>query len=138
MRSGSNLKGGPASGLASLHAITAGPSDCAGIIDGETITAAASPRYLSVVQRTGGLHRSICAEDWGAIASDLAGSVSSPRRAFQLTAEPDPSTLAVTVDGFPSTRGLQFDLEGATLVFRTGSVPSPGATIRAEYLPRCH
>ncbi len=101
--------------------------------------ALAGDRYVSVTRQTGGIARSICASDWGAIVDDLGLNAFGARSAFYLTRAAVASTIGVRVDGQAVARpAWAYDPVSNAVVFASGSVPAPGATVDVDYDTVCH
>ncbi len=99
---------------------------------------APTPRLAGLTQATGGRYESICNENgFGAALTQIAENIKTLRRYFPLTAPPDPSTLAVAVNGSPvasdPTYGWQYLANINTVAFLGTYVPDPGADVQITY-----
>lgn len=133
--------------LISVSAIVGPPgSGCA--------SAEAGDRYVDLASLTGGVYASIC-NDFASTLNDLSLTASNLKARFTLDGTPGlgariPCNTAsvgpfcVTVDGnaveqvsaeSTSSTGYQYDANSNSIVFRSGSVPSPGQVIVIEYQP---
>lgn len=93
---------------------------------------------------TSGTALDICAEDWSAALQQLGSAELGYRDHFVLSTVARSHSVRVYVDGVPveavdGTGRRVWDLSDgqATLSFRAGSVPAPGAEITVEYQPGC-
>ncbi|MFH1465325.1 MAG: choice-of-anchor D domain-containing protein [Pseudomonadota bacterium] len=91
--------------------------------------------YLEAVTATGGQALSICDADWGAAAVALGEASAAGLYSFPLSAEPDPSTLEVTLDGAPLSSGWSWDLTTnvVTLELDIARAATPGAEVVVRY-----
>ncbi|MFM2152538.1 MAG: hypothetical protein RL199_973 [Pseudomonadota bacterium] len=101
-------------------------------------TADPGNRYIDVANRTGGKVRSICASDWGQIASDLGLDAFSSRAGFALSRLADPGSIQVTVAGQVSPAGhWSYDANANAVVFAAGHIPGAGAAVVIDYDTLC-
>lgn len=59
--------------------------------------------YRDAVTQTGGSQLNICNSNWGANFGDIASEVLDGIRTYNLSQEPDPASVVVTVNGAPTT-----------------------------------
>lgn len=86
--------------------------------------------YIHMAQRTGGLVRSICSEDWVPLMSDLGVASSDFEEVLYLSKTPVRSTIEVTVvDG---------DAEWAPGSIEWRYEPVPNAVILTDFIPPYH
>ena len=120
--------------------------DIVGIAPTATITAIVGPLpdgcatadpgtgYYDAAIGTGGAFLSICADDWSPYFETIATMTASGQLdTFHLTSEPDPLTLAVTVDEIEQATGWSYDEANNTIVFASDSVPEPGAHLIVSF-----
>ncbi len=91
--------------------------------------------YEATVE-TDGVFLSICGTDFGAYLQAIAEGSVSENSSFELTQEPVPETIEVTLDGAPTTEGWEyvgFD-NGNYVDFDNNHIPEPGATIEITYV----
>lgn len=109
-------------------------SAIAGDIPAGCASAAAGTGYYEAVQATGGLFLSICDPDWGSKLQAIASTASegAPLDRFELEAFPEPSTIAVDVDGIPT---MQWTYDSGTneIMFPPSAIPAAGADIHVTY-----
>lgn len=130
-----NLKGIHNASLVSLSAIVGDdPNGC----QSSNGDATAGARYIDVQQRSGGKFRSICAADWGQIASDLSLDAFGARSGFQLSRDADPAKpMTVTVNGAAALPpAWSFDSVTNTVVFSPAPPPA-GASVVVRYEAAC-
>jgi len=102
-----------------------------------------SPDYAELVTRVGnGLNLSFC-EPMGPNLATLAEYLFGGPE-FALSAEPLPSTVAITIDGtsVPAQNGMMqtvwsYNAVDQTVLFTDGNVPANGSQIRITYTPYC-
>jgi hypothetical protein len=101
-------------------------------------------RYIQIAQATGGVVESICTANWGNTLSNIGLNTFGLRSRFNLTAQPVPSTIAVTVNAMPSpmvTPGgvmqWRYDAPTNAVVFNTGYVPTANSIIEITYTVAC-
>jgi hypothetical protein len=131
-----NLKGYRNDSLMSVHAIVGDhPGGCSNSYG----SAQAAPRYIEAADRTGGLFRSICAPDWGAVADDIGLDAFAARREYFLSREPIPSTIQVRVNGslVSQAGNWQYHASSNSVEFATSAVPPQGAEVRISYEVLC-
>ncbi len=102
------------------------------------ISAEPAPRYWTVVDRTGGIHSSICNMDMSDILTELSVVASGMQTSFPLTLAPaDPAAIDVHVEGFAvpksASNGVSYDSDTNSLLFTGDWVPQPGNDVTATY-----
>ncbi len=117
-----------------VHAIVGDvPSGCLS----SQAAADAGTRYLEAARRTEGYTGSICLDDWTELLYRIGLSALGLQDAFVLTMEPDPATIAVTVDdeavAEDEADGWTYDPGTNAVVFHGDALPQPGARIVVEY-----
>ncbi len=122
-----NAKGLQQPGRATVYAIAPAGVGCG--TAGGTGT-----RYAEAAQKTGGDVLSVCAPDYGSLLQSVASKAFSPQDRFPLSAQPDPATLRVTVDGQPST-AWTYDPLTNQVVFTQR--PGSGAKVAVQYRKVC-
>ncbi len=130
------IKGAKNTALFAWHSIVGdSPGGCSGSMG----TADAGKRYIEASTRTNGIFKSICSPDWGKIAADIGLDAFAAKAQYFLTRTADPSKLRVTVNGAGRSPGVDYDYDSQSnsIVFRSGSIPAPGATIVADYDTLC-
>lgn len=109
------------------------PAGCTGA----TGAAAAGARYLSFIDQVGGTKASICSNTFSADLAELGLTVAGLARRFELSREPDWSTVEVRVNGqvvpMSPDQGWRYDPNSLTIYFDGQYVPPPQATIEVEY-----
>ncbi len=111
---------------ATIHSVAGDvPRGCA--------TAAPGTGYDEAAALTGGAFLSICDADWGSYFTTIAERAASGQTdTFSLDGWPDPTTIAVTVDGGTAV-GWSYDADQNAIVFEAAHLPAPGATITVTY-----
>jgi hypothetical protein len=99
-------------------------------------------RYRSVFMKVGGGRAlSICLNDWGARMRPAPLETFVAVIEYYLSRQPDPSTIAVTVNGATvpegPVNGWSYDAYVNSIVFGAGAVPPEGATIEVTYRAQC-
>jgi hypothetical protein len=91
--------------------------------------------YLEAVEATDGLALSICDADWGAAAVALAEASAEGLYTFPLSAEPDPATLEVALDGVILGSGWAWDpgTNAITLDLDLARAAATGAEVTVHY-----
>jgi hypothetical protein len=108
-------------------------SAIAGPVPTGCTTAEPGRGYYEAVNATGGAFFSICAEDWGDYFLDFSDiSRGEQLQSFPLSADPDPETIEVQVDGEEIGAWAYDDAENA-VVFDAGAIPEPGSEILVRY-----
>jgi hypothetical protein len=111
---------------------------------------ASSPgtRYVDVATQTHGLVANLCDDDFAGIVTDLSLATSRMTDTYFLTADPDPSTLTVTVEGpdgsaleVPCTDGVwTYDRvvsdgeEVPAVIFASDQLPALGSRLTIRYM----
>jgi len=97
------------------------------------------PRYIDVAEATGGVVASICEANWGQTLFDVGRNSFGLERKFVLSATPEPSSIAVRVDGTAQTGAVAWRYEAATnsIVFGDADIPLPSAIIEVTYALVC-
>lgn len=112
--------------LVKVHAVAGDyPSGCG--------TAEPGLGWYEASVETGGEFLSICATDWASHLEVLAEGSAANLRAFELTQDPVPDTIVVTVDGVRQTEGWGYEGDGNRVVFDESHVPPGGSTIDIAY-----
>lgn len=95
--------------------------------------------YYEGTVATGGLFLSICASDWAKSLEDLATESVAINDSFELTQQPVPQTIEVTIDGVRINIGWEYDISSNSVVFDNDFIPAGGSTIEVFYerLPLC-
>ncbi len=117
-----------------VHAVVGDePSGC---LSADT-AADAGTRYRDAAGRTAGFVGSICAEDWTPLLESIGRLALGLQTAFELTKEPDPSTIVAYVDGDEvapdETDGWTYDPGLNAVVFHGAAIPAPGAKVTVVY-----
>jgi hypothetical protein len=86
--------------------------------------------YSEAIAATGGVALSICDADWVAHAGDLASATTAFLYRFPLSADPEPSTLVVRVDGVETTQLWEYDEALNAVVFE--ALPG-GSAVEVQY-----
>lgn len=136
-----NIKGFQNASLFSFSAIV-GPAP-SGCFSGNG-SADAGNRYISVAQATGGVVESICNVNWGQTLANIGLNSFGLRRSFQLSSQPVPVTIAVTVDNVatPSTtpagqNNWNYDQATNSVIFTTVATPDANSVITVTYSVAC-
>ena len=126
------VKGGDASKVF-FAAITGPQSGLFGCING-SVSAEVAPRYVGLINQTGGLWGSICDANFGTTLQNLAFQVTAAPGTFVLTAQPDVTTLKVFVNGVqaPSTQ-WNYDATTNSISFVAPYVPAGGVPVVIVY-----
>jgi len=106
-----------ASALTGVHPITGQPASC-GLDPTDPFAGADdAPRYADLVVKSGGVLRSICADDFNGVVGQMGLSASRMTDTFRLREEPRPETLEVVifVPGTPEFLGDGIELPGIGL-----------------------
>ena len=95
--------------------------------------------YYEGTVATGGLFLSICASDWAKSLEDLATESVAINDSFELTQQPVPQTIEVTIDGVRINIGWEYDISSNSVVCDNDFIPAGGSTIEVFYqrLPDC-
>lgn len=135
----SELKGGDvyrnASRLTLSSVVGDAPYGCA-VGEGDDLsTADPGFRYIDAAQRTDGVFRSICAEDYAPVVAALSLDISGLKDTFSLTYCARQGTLEVTVDGAPQVEGDAFEYlpSERAIRFAAAQIPPPRSEIHIDY-----
>lgn len=108
------------------------------------LSAAPAPRYLDLVERTGGGRMDLCSPEWGRGLEDLSPRASGFRSRFYLTRLPVVSTLTVTVNDVlvepnpgEGRRDWSYDEATNSVNFSPFATPEPNAIIVLRYEELC-
>ncbi len=128
------MAGFAGAGTVQLHALVGDlPEGCA---SGST-AADAGGRYLEAAGQTGGLHESICAEDYSDILSQVGLTVAGWQSLYPLSALATPGTISVKVDGvlIPEREidGWQYAIGDNAVEFDGRAIPRPGMWVEIDY-----
>ena len=108
----------------------------AGCMSGSS-AADAGTRYLSVSETLGGLHESICADDYAEVLEALGLAVSGWNPLFPLSELAAEATLTVWVEDAKMPRreddGWGYSLGENAVVFTGHAIPRPGMKVRVTY-----
>ena len=94
-----------------------------------------SKRFRSIsdlFQKTGGIHGSICSNDYGPALSEIGESVLDLVQTISLKAEPVDGS--VSVEFSPAQSDVKWSVEGLSIVF--SQPPQAGTKITVNYLPK--
>ena len=102
-------------------------------------TATAGTGYYSATVATGGAFRSICASDWSKGLVDRMASYRTRPRRFELSGQPVPQNITVTIDGVQRLTGWEYHISANSIVFEAEFAPLPGSKVEITYdkLPWC-
>lgn len=94
------------------------------------------PRYITMAQNSGGVVASICSPSWGQNLANIGVRSFGLKKTFELTSQPVPATIAVTLDGNPTGAGAwTYDAVTNTINF---AVEPPAYTqIEITYSVQC-
>ncbi len=93
-------------------------------------------RYLDVAKATAGLQEDLCATDLDPAFAALAGQASQLQLVFPLSEQPQPATIAVTVNGAVAA-SWHYDAAQNAVVFQGGAAPPAGSQIAITYIAQC-
>ncbi|MFO0728614.1 MAG: choice-of-anchor D domain-containing protein [Myxococcota bacterium] len=106
--------------------------------------ASAGNRYISIAQSTGGVVESICTANWGQTLSNIGLNTFGLRGRFNLSAQPIPSTIAVTVNSMAvaavtpgGVTQWRYDVGTNSVNFQPGFVPMANNVIEITYTVAC-
>jgi hypothetical protein len=91
-------------------------------------------RYAEAATRTGGEVVSVCAPDYAPLMRNVANKAFSPQDRFPLSEPPIPGSVAVRVNGAPTT-GWSYDGASNSVVFSPS--PASGAKVEISYRRAC-
>ncbi len=95
-----------------------------------------APRYIQMAQATGGVVESICNPNWGQSLANIGVRSFGLKKSFELSSQPVPATISVTLDGAPAAAGSwTYD----TLTNRVNFAVEPPSytTIDIQYSVQC-
>jgi hypothetical protein len=92
-------------------------------------------RYAEAAARTGGEVISVCEPDYSPLLRTVANKAFSPQDRFPLSDQPDPGSIAVSVDGTAVKGGWTYDGATNSVVFTTA--PAAGAKVNIYYRRAC-
>jgi len=96
-------------------------------------------RYMQLVDATGGVSTSLCASFADSLSA-LADAIIKVSGKFQLTREPIPESIVVTVNGVvvpqDAVNGWTYDAATMILTFNGSSVPKAGDDVRINFDPK--
>ncbi|WP_043428891.1 choice-of-anchor D domain-containing protein [Cystobacter fuscus] len=92
-------------------------------------------RYAEAAARTGGEVLSICSADYSPLMRSVANKAFSPQDRFPLSEQPDPGSIAVSVNGTRVTEGWSYDGATNSVVFT--AAPAAGAKVEIYYRRAC-
>jgi hypothetical protein len=77
---------------------------------------------------------SVCEDDWTSHMETLGAAMLGDYEVFELTGEPDPETIEVSVDGTRRYDGWTYDATEKRLSFDGDQYPERGSTLTVSYL----
>jgi len=92
-----------------------------------------APRYEWTIAASGGVSGCICDADWTPIAEGLAWRAEHRADTFILSAQPDPASIGVHVDGAAVLAGWSYESTSNAVVFDPTSVPANGEVVDIHY-----
>jgi hypothetical protein len=92
-------------------------------------------RYAEAATRTGGEVVSVCAPDYAPLLRNVANKAFSPQDRFPLSELPDPGSVAVRINGAPTTTGWSYEAATNSVFFSPS--PAPGAKVEIAYRRAC-
>ncbi len=127
----------PDASMVTFSAIS-GPGDwpCSDFTNG--VSASPAPQYIEAVSQTGGIHQSICANEWDKALQHLSLTAAGMDYEFCLAHEPSNiAQMVVQVDGedvdYDYTDGFIYDVSSNCLIFSGTAIPGPGGVITVSY-----
>ena len=90
-------------------------------------------RYEEAIALTAGVSESICDADWTTSVQNLASRSIHYSDTFVLSAQPDPATIGVHVDGVAVLTGWSYEITLNAVVFDTASAPDNGDVVEIHY-----
>lgn len=123
--------------MATFSAIS-GPADSPCFDFNNGVDASPAPQYVDAVEATGGIHESICADEWDKALQHLSLTAAGMDYEFCLAQEPSNiGQMTVTVDGvevdYDYTDGWIYDVSSNCILFSGDAIPGPGGIIIASY-----
>lgn len=111
------------------------PSGCS--YDG----AGSAQRYMSLINRTGGVREEICNTNWATALQGLGRTAFGFRTQFFLTNTPDTSggnAINVLINGQPAPPSTyMYDAASNSIRFLPNATPQPGQTLTVDYATTC-
>lgn len=97
-------------------------------------------RYIDLVDRTGGVKSSLCA-NFDDTLNQISDSIAKVASSFSLTREPIPETIRITVNGveIPANdpvNGFTYNPVGYTITFSESATPNDGDNVAVTFDPR--
>ena len=123
--------------MATFSAIS-GPADSPCFDFNNGVDASPAPQYVDATERTGGIHESICADEWDKALQHLSLTAAGMEYIFCLDQEPSNiAEMTVTVDSvevsYDYTDGWIYDVSSNCIIFSGDAIPGPGSWIIAQY-----
>lgn len=98
-----------------------------------------SSRLPELADLTGGVKGSLCS-NFGETLELISDSIIQLSAVFKLSREPQPDTIAISVDGVPvqqdATNGWTYNASDLTITFHGTSVPGANANIQIDFYPK--
>lgn len=98
-------------------------------------------RYFWMTEATNGVFFNVCEEDWTPFFQQIGLDVFQPIDEWDLTGEPEPSTLQITVDGTAvppdPTNGYTYRATSNSVIFHGSALPAPGTDVTISYQGAC-
>ena len=93
--------------------------------------------YMDLVKATSGVVNSLCNKTFDKVMKESAQSIVSRSLYFKLKRNPDPSTLAVFIDGVQKARGIDwvYNVDENSVFFHPQAIPDVGAEVQINYIP---
>lgn len=123
--------------MATFSAIS-GPANSTCFDFNNGVDASPAPEYVNATSLTGGIHESICADEWDKALQHLSLTAAGMEYVFCLAQVPSNiGQMTVTVDsaevGYDYSNGWIYDVGDNCIVFSGDAIPGPGAQIIASY-----
>jgi hypothetical protein len=134
-----NLKGPRGANMLSVSAVA--DTDAAVCAQTGVYTeGSGAQRYIAMANRTGGIARSICLEDWADALQELGLAAFGYKSRFILNSEPDPTSVKVYVDGMEveESGSWEYIQTSNSIDFLPTTIPPAGAKIDVSYTVACH
>jgi hypothetical protein len=100
---------------------------------------APAPRYVEVIDATGGFRDSICADDYADLLTQVGFEAAGLPDTFPLSRVPKTDTLSVRVDGVlipeRDVDGWTYEPGDNAVVFHGRSIPRGGMQVLLQYIP---
>lgn len=102
------------------------------------VDASPAPQYVEATNQTGGIHESICADEWDKALQHLSLTAAGMEYEFCLAQEPSNiGEMTVTVGGvevdYDYSDGWIYDVSNNCIIFSGEAIPGPGDIIIASY-----